>query len=71
MEQIIIGNEAVEVPADVVSAGRDAVQAWHRDQLTVKGIAFTVAENGDPVFPKPAPAADADVAAADDIPSEA
>lgn len=49
-ERIIIAGEPVVVPPEVVTEGRLAVQAWHKEQLTEHGIAFTVAENGDPVF---------------------
>lgn len=49
-ERIIIAGEPVVVPPEVVTDGRLAVQAWHKEQLTEHGIAFTVAENGDPIM---------------------
>lgn len=49
MEFIIIDGERVEVPAEIVTAGRLAVQQWHIAQLVAKGIAFTLRENGDPI----------------------
>jgi hypothetical protein len=56
MENILIGGEPVAVPPEVVSDGRAAVQAWHCAQLAARDIAFSLAENGDPIVSAPDPA---------------
>jgi hypothetical protein len=48
MERIIINNEPVEVPADIDSQGRAAVQAWHIEQLKAAKVPHAVI-GGDPV----------------------
>jgi hypothetical protein len=47
-ERILIAGEPTDVPPEVVSAGRDAVQKWHVDTLTKKAVPFVVFD-GDPV----------------------
>lgn len=79
MEQILINGAPVPVPAEVVTEGRLAVQAWHRQQLaapvdgdgkSLPAIAHRVFSNGDPVELPAAlvgkPKADVDAWAADE-----
>lgn len=39
-ERIIIAGEPVDIPAEVVAEGRDAVAAWYRAELEERGVPY-------------------------------